>query len=157
MREIDRLRGALGPETVAMMQGFEASGAYQHPAYAAAVALLDFRHIRRLPERPLPVQRSRAGFNFPIYMKIQGPNEYHYIGEIATWNRIADVGRLTQPALVINGQHDVITPACGMRLARALPNATMVVPRNSSHSPFYEEPEAYRALLLEFLGRVSAG
>jgi len=153
--EIDRLRGALGAETVAMMQGFEAIGAYGHPAYAAAVELLDFRHIRRLPERPLPVQRSRAGFNFPIYMKIQGPNEYHYVGEIAAWNRIAELGRLTQPALVINGQHDVITPACGMRLARALPNATMAVPRNSSHSPFYEEPEAYRALLLEFLGRAS--
>ena len=41
-----------------------------------------------------------------------------------------------------------------MRLARALPNATMAVPRNSSHSPFYEEPEAYRALLLAFLGQL---
>lgn len=151
--EIERLRGALGAETVAMMQSFEARGLYDHPAYAAAVELLDFRHIRRLPERPLPGARSKAGFNFPIYMKIQGPNKYHYIGEIATWNRIADLGRLGQPALVVNGQHDVLTPACGMRMHQALPNAEIRIFPDSSHSPFYEEPEAYRALLLDFLGR----
>lgn len=151
--EIERLRNALGSETVAMLQSFEARGDYNHPAYAAAVELLDFRHIRRMDERPIPGLRSKQGFNFPIYMQIQGPNEYHYIGTISTWNRIADLGRLTQPALIINGQHDVLTPACGMRMKNAFPNAELKIFPNSSHSPFYEEPEAYRATLLEFLGR----
>jgi len=44
-------------------------------------------------------------------------------------------------------------PACAMRMTQALPNAAAKIMRNSSHSPFYEEPEAYRALLLDFLGR----
>jgi proline iminopeptidase len=151
MREIDRLRDALGAETVAMMQRFEALGHYQHPAYKAAVDLLDFRHIRRLPERPKPVADSKAGFNLPIYMAVQGPNEYHYIGSIKSWNRIDQLHRFTWPTLVIQSQHDVLTPACGMRILNALPNGQIRIFQNSAHSPFYEEPQAYRRTLLEFL------
>jgi proline iminopeptidase len=151
--EIAGLRNALGNETVAMMQRFEALQNYTHPAYKAAVDLLDFRHIRRLPARPKPVADSRTGFNLPIYMAVQGPNEYHYIGSISSWNRIDQLHRFTWPTLVINGRHDVLTPACGKRMANALPDAEVAVFPNSSHSPFYEEPQAYRACLRSFLDR----
>jgi proline iminopeptidase len=153
MQEIDGLRDALGSETVAMMQRYEALGRYEHPAYAAAVTMLDYRHIRRLPYRPKPAAESKMGFNAPIYMQIQGPNEYHYIGSICSWNRIADLHRLTQPCLIINGQHDVLTPACGRRMKDAMKQAEIRIFANSSHSPFFEEPEAYRTTLLDFLGR----
>lgn len=153
MREIDTLRDALGSETVAMMQRYEALGHYDHPAYAAAVTLLDHRHIRRLPYRPKPSAESKAGFNPAIYMQVQGPNEYHYIGSICDWNRVPDLHRLTQPCLIVNGQHDVLTPACGRRMKEAMAQAEIRIFANSSHSPFYEEPEAYRATLLDFLDR----
>ncbi|HEX2527375.1 MAG TPA: proline iminopeptidase-family hydrolase [Geminicoccus sp.] len=153
LQEIERLRAALGSETVAMMQRFEAMGNHAHPAYKAAVDLLDFRHIRRLPERPKPVADSRAGFNLPIYMAVQGPNEYHYTGSIRDWNRIDQLHRFTWPTLVIQGQHDVLTPACGMHMLNALPNGEIRIFQNSSHSPFYEEPRAYRRALLDFLDR----
>ena len=155
--EIGRLRSALGPETAAMMQRFEALGRYDHPAYKAAVELLDHRHIRRLPERPKPMEESRAGFNLPIYMAVQGPNEYHYTGSISTWNRVGQLHRFGWPTLVVNGQHDVLTPACGMRMHAALPNSEIRIFKDSSHSPFYEEPHAYRQALLAFLARQRAG
>jgi proline iminopeptidase len=156
MREIDGLRAALGSETVTMLQRFEALGNYDHPAYQAAIDLLDFRHIRRLPERPKPVADSKAGFNLPIYMAVQGPNEYHYVGSITTWNRIDQLHRFTWPTLVLQGQHDVLTPACGMRMLNALPDGQIRIFPNSSHSPFYEEPQAYRRALLDFLDRQRA-
>ena len=46
--EIERLRGALGAETVAMMQRHEAEGTLEHPAYKAAVTILNHRHVCRL-------------------------------------------------------------------------------------------------------------
>lgn len=153
MREIDGLRRALGSETVAMLQRFEAIGQYQHPAYQAAIDLLDYRHIRRLPERPKPAADSKAGFNMPIYVAVQGPNEYHYTGSITSWNRIDQLHRFTWPTLVINGQFDVLTPSCGRRMHEVLPNGEIRIFQNSSHSPFYEEPRAYRQTLLDFLGR----
>jgi proline iminopeptidase len=150
-RELDRLRDALGPETVAMMQRHEAEGTYDHPEYAAAVKLLDQRHIRRLDEMPAPVKRSREGFNFPIYMTMQGPNEYHYIGNLKDWNRVPELPRITVPTLILVGMYDAITPACALRMKQALPNAELTVFRNSSHSPAYEEPEAYARRLGTFL------
>ena len=38
-----------------------------------------------------------------------------------------------------------------MRMHQALPNSEIAVFPNSSHMPFYEEPEAYFATLLTFL------
>ena len=38
-----------------------------------------------------------------------------------------------------------------MKMHRALPDARLKVFPNSSHMPFYEEPEAYFAALTEFL------
>jgi proline iminopeptidase len=53
--------------------------------------------------------------------------------------------------LVVCGLHDELTPACSMRMHHALANSTIKVFKNSSHMPFYEEPEAYFATLLDFL------
>ena len=105
-------------------------------------------------ERATAARRAvESGIQFPDLREDPGAERVPYIGTIVGWNRIADLGRLKQPALIINGQHDVLTPACGMRMQRALPNAEIKIFANSSHSPFYEEPEAYRAALLDFLGR----
>ncbi|MCQ8783078.1 proline iminopeptidase-family hydrolase [Mangrovibrevibacter kandeliae] len=153
LTEIERLRSALGPETVSMMQRFEAEERYDHPAYKAAVDLLDFRHIRRLPERPEPVRRSKAGYNAPIFEAIQGPNEYCYTGSIRSFRRTEAIAGFTWPTLILGGTHDVLTPACAARMHRAIPGSEIRIFQESSHSPFYEEPEAYRAVLLDFLGR----
>ena len=68
------------------------------------------------------------------------------------WNRIPDMGRITVPTLITVGGHDEITPACAMRMKQAIPHAELRVFPNSSHVPFFEEPEAYRESLLGFLG-----
>jgi len=48
--ELERLRGALGPETVAMMQRHEAEGTLDHPEYQAAITILNYRHVCRLAD-----------------------------------------------------------------------------------------------------------
>ena len=54
--ELERLRAALGPETVAMMQRHEAEGTLDHPEYQAAITILNYRHVCRLEEWPAPLQ-----------------------------------------------------------------------------------------------------
>ena len=46
-----------------------------------------------------------------------------------------------------------INPACAMRMKLAAPHAELHVFPNSSHMPFYEEPQAYFPVLLDFLAR----
>lgn len=154
LQQIARHRSALGAETVAMMQRYEALEWLDHPVYEAAITLLDHRHIRRMDDRPLPVQRSKDGFNFAIFNTMQGPNEYHYTGNLKSWNRLEALREFNWPCLVVQGMHDALSPACGMRMHGALPDSRIEIFAESSHSPFYEEPRAYRAALLAFLDQV---
>ncbi len=154
--ELNRLRDALGPETVAMMQRHEALGTLAHPEYQAAVTILNYRHVCRLDEWPAPVKRSLDDWNMGPYGTMQGPNEFLYTGNLANWNRIPDMHRIEVPCLITTGQHDELTPACARRMHEALPDSEIQVFPNSSHMPFFEEPGAYYPALLKFLERVSA-
>ncbi len=151
--ELERLRAALGPETVAMMQKHEAQGTYNHPEYQAAVTILNYRHVCRLPEWPAPVRRSLDDWNMGPYETMQGPNEFLYIGNLKDWNRIPDLPGVTTPVLITTGEHDELTPACALRMKLALPNAELKVFANASHMPFYENPHDYYPALVDFLSR----
>ncbi len=151
--ELERLRGALGSETIAMMQRHEAQGTINHPEYMAAITLLNYRHVCRLEEWPAPVKRSLDDWNMGPYMTMQGPNEFLYTGNLKDWNRVPDLPRIKVPTLITCGQHDELTPACALRMKQNLPNAELKVFPNSSHMPFYEEPHAYYPVLLDFLKR----
>jgi proline iminopeptidase len=149
--ELHRLRAALGSETVAMMQRHEALGTTDHPEYEGAITVLNYRHVCRLDKWPDAVMRSLGDWNMGPYTAIQGPNEFCYIGSIKDKNWLDDLHYITQPALVMCGQHDELTPACSMKLHDALPNSQIAVFKNSSHLPMWEEPQAYFEVLLGFL------
>jgi len=151
--ELEHHRAALGPETVAMMQRHEAEGTFEHEEYKAAITLLNYRHVLRLQDWPDSVRTSVDDWNMDVYGTMQGPNEFLYIGNLKDWNRIPDMPRITAPTLIVVGQHDELTPACAMRMHHALPDSEIKVFPNSSHMPWYEEPEAFFAALGSFLAK----
>jgi proline iminopeptidase len=151
LRDLERLRGALGPETVAMMARHEAEGTTDHPAYQGAVAILNYRHVCRLDKWPTALLRSMDGINMDIYGTMWGPNEFTCIGNLKDWDRLADLPRIRQPTLVMCGHHDELTPDSAARIARRLPNATLKVFPNSAHMPFFEERADYLATVEKFL------
>lgn len=87
------------------------------------------------------------------YITMQGPNEFLYTGNLKTWNRSAELASIRVPCLIVSGQHDELTPACALKMKQGLANAEITVFANSSHMPFYEEPQAYYPVLLDFLAR----
>ena len=149
--ELNRMRDALGSETVAMMLHHESMETIDHPEYQAAITILNYRHVCRLKEWPSSLLASVNDWNMGPYGTMQGPNEFLYIGNLKDWNRISEMARLKMPTLIITGTHDEIGPACALRMHNALPNSKVVVFPNSSHVPFYEEPEDYFAALRSFL------
>lgn len=149
--ELHRLRAALGMETVAMMIRREVEGTTQHPEYQAAITLLNHRHVCRCEKWPEPLQRSLADWNMGPYMTLQGPNEFTYTGNMRAWNRVPSLRQLRVPCLVLAGEFDELTPACAQRIHDALPDSRLVIFPNCSHMPFYEDPDAYFAVLEQFL------
>ena len=152
--ELDRLRSALGEETVAMMRRHEAAGTIEHPEYQAAVTILNYRHVCRLQDWPATLTEALADWNMGPYVTMQGPNEFTYTGNMKDWNRIPAMGDITAPVLVLAGRFDELTPACSEKMHAAMPNARLEIFEGSSHMPFYEEPEAYFAVLEGFLSAV---
>mgnify|MGYP001324929548 FL=1 len=151
--ELNRMREALGSETVAMMLHHEAMGTIDHPEYQAAISILNYRHVCRLKEWPSSLLASVDDWNMGPYGTMQGPNEFLYIGNLKDWNRISDMDSLEMPTLIITGTHDEIGPACASRMNNVLPNSEVVVFHNSSHVPFYEEPDLYFKELQIFLSK----
>ena len=151
--ELNRMREALGSETVAMMLHHEAMGTIDHPEYQAAITILNYRHVCRLKEWPSSLLASVDDWNMGPYGTMQGPNEFLYIGNLKDWNRISDMDSLEMPTLIITGTHDEIGPACASRMNNVLPNSEVAVFHNSSHVPFYEEPDLYFKELKFFLSK----
>jgi pimeloyl-[acyl-carrier protein] methyl ester esterase len=62
-----------------------------------------------------------------------------------------EIGAITQPALVIGGDRDTMTPIGAARwLASALPHATLAVIAGAAHTPFLSHPAAFVAALDAF-------
>ena len=61
--------------------------------------------------------------------------------------------RISVPVLVVNGNstHICFGPDAGRHVADALPNGRLEIFNGSGHMPFYEEPERFNAVLLEWL------
>ena len=151
VEQLERLRSALGFETVQMMKRHEAAGTLEHPEYKAAITLLNYRHVCRLPVWPEPLTRSLAQWNMGPYETIQGPNEFTYTGNIRDWTLIPKLGALRVPCLVLCGEFDELPVACSARIHDALPDSRLKVFAGCSHMPFYEDPETYFACLSAFL------
>ncbi|MSP82609.1 MAG: alpha/beta fold hydrolase [Alphaproteobacteria bacterium] len=151
--ELNRLRSALGPETMAMMLRHEAERTYDHPEYQAAITLLNYRHVHRVAEIPPSLKASLDGWNMIPYMAMQGPNEFCYTGNLKDWNRIEEMRGITQPTLIMVGQFDELTPACAIRMREGIAHAETVVFAASSHLPMHEEPDRYFAVVKDFLDR----
>lgn len=149
--ELNRLRAALGPETVRMMQRREAEGSIDHEEYQAAITLLNYRHVCRLERWPSALTRSIEAWNMQPYETVQGPNEFLYTGNLKDWNRIEAMRGIRQPCLVVVGAYDELTPACALKMHKVLSESEIAVFPNSSHTPFYEEPAAYFRRLKAFL------
>ncbi len=151
--ELERHRGALGAETVAMMQQHEAAGTIDHPEYQAAITILNYRHVCRCPQWPDAVNYSLNDWNMDVYGTMQGPNEFLYVGNLKDWNRLSSMHKISCPVLITVGKFDELSPACAMKMHYAVPNSEIIVFPNSSHMPFYEEPESYHTAITQFLAK----
>jgi pimeloyl-ACP methyl ester carboxylesterase len=67
----------------------------------------------------------------------------------------ADLTKVTQPAVVVHGQHDrARPPGQGRELAASLPDAEFRLVEEAGHTPVYETPDAVAAAVRDVLERV---
>jgi pimeloyl-ACP methyl ester carboxylesterase len=64
---------------------------------------------------------------------------------------LADLGKLTMPVLVMQGDDDAVRLEHSVEVAKALPNAQLAVVPGASHGLPLEKPGLVNQLLLDFL------
>lgn len=134
-----------------------ARGAYDDPAYLAAVGEFYKRHLCRLDPYPEFITRSLDEMDGnQVYLTMNGPTEFDVIGSLRTWDRSTDLGRITMPVLATVGRYDEITPACSQTIVDGVPDGRMVVFEASGHFSHEEEPERYVEAVSAFLEEVEA-
>ena len=147
----NRLKAALGSETVSMMSKRETEGSTEHPEYKAAITLLLYRHICRMEHWPEALQSSCDTIINPVLNKIFGPQLFKCNGTLKNWDRVKDLHEIKVPTLIIHGEHDEIVPECATLMHKEIPHSKLAIFQNCSHMPLYENPSLYRKTLKNFL------
>ncbi|MDX6570723.1 MAG: proline iminopeptidase [Gaiellales bacterium] len=156
--EAARLIDALPEPHRTALQELGARGAFDDPAYLAAVDVFYRRHLCRLLPWPDAMQRTADELDGnQSYLTLNGPTEFDVIGGLRGWDRSADLGRIGSPTLVTCGAYDEITPACSETIAAGVADARLVVFENSAHCAHLEEPDRYAEVAEAFLAEVERG
>ncbi len=153
--EANRLREDLPAEVQATLRQHEASGTTDSPEYQKAMLVFYGRHLCRLDPWPEPMMRSFAKLerNPQVYRTMNGPSEFHVVGNLRDWDIIDRLAENKVPALVTSGRYDEATPAIAQTVQRGIRGSEWVLFEQSAHMAHLEEPERYTAVLEEFLSR----
>jgi proline iminopeptidase len=121
-----------------------------------------------LRERDPEAYRQRA-FELSVASYFADPQRasdltpFRVIGRIQqqVWASLGDfdllqrVEQIECPVLILHGKHDPIPLEASEALARALPDARLVVLEHSGHVPYVEEPDALFSAIERFLGETA--
>ena len=151
--DADTLRAALPEAVRAVLDAEEAAGRLDSPAYAAATDSFYARHVRRLAVPPEPACEGITS-NGTVYRQMWGPTEFNATGSLRTWDRAADLPRLTLPVLFTAGEFDEARPSTLEAFAATMPDARLVVLTGASHSAYREKSAEYVAAVRAFLREV---
>jgi len=101
--------------------------------------------------------RARIEEDLAVRLAANVPNEGYLaqLGGIRAWQgTLPRLPAITAPTLVIHGESDELVPPENSRIiARAIPNATLVMIPNASHIYFTDQADAASNAILSFLGQ----
>jgi pimeloyl-ACP methyl ester carboxylesterase len=149
------------PERVRSLVVANSIGGVQDPPY------LEVQHRLRPPEiQALPIELRELG---PSYRGLNPEGTRHWIAiERASRQQgthgpaqqprhpmtFARLETIRIPVLVLVGAADLLSPPALMRLLAAhIPNCQFVTVPEAGHAAFWEQPEVWNRLVLEFLGQ----
>lgn len=153
MREANRLRDELPPQVQATLLKHERAGTTDSPEYKDAMRVFYDRHVCRVTPWPDEVARTFKAIdeNPTVYMTMNGPSEFHVIGNLKTWSIIERLDRIRVPTLLISGRYDEATPAVVQPFADRIKDVRWEIFENSSHMPHVEETERCLKVVGDFL------
>jgi pimeloyl-ACP methyl ester carboxylesterase len=148
------------PERVRSLVAANTIGGVQDAEY------LELQHRLRPPQiQDLPVELRELGPSYrgrdpegaARWLEIEltsrpyGPIPAQPLGESITYRRLAT---MQVPVMVLSGEADLLSPPALMRLlADHIPTSRYVSLPDAGHAGFWERPQVWNGLVLEFVGQ----
>lgn len=146
------LKALLPADVQEALDRHEREGTTDSEEYQAASFAYVTRYLYRREPIPENVMNAEAEQNRHLYDLMQGP-EWNVTGTIKDWDVTDRLGEIVVPTLVTSGRYDEMTTAIVEPLVEGIRDSEWVVFDNSAHLAMSEEPERYREIVGEFLGR----
>jgi L-proline amide hydrolase len=150
---VNQWREQLPADVEATLRRHEAAGTTADPEYVAACQVFYRRHFCRLPDWPPEVVASFAAQEADptVYHTMNGPSELYVTGNLKNWRSADRLGQITAPTLVLCGRYDELAPDLQQTIVGGVRGSRLVVFEESSHTPMWEEREAYMDLVDRWL------
>ena len=148
------LMPAMDQTALAEIKRFEADKDYENPRYMELLIEHHYvHHVLRMPvdQWPDPVNRAFNRLNKAIYIPLQGPSELGASGKLEHWDRTADLGKITVPALTIGAQYDTMDPEHMRWMAGQVQHGRYLACPGGSHMAMYDSQSAYFDGLIGFI------
>jgi proline iminopeptidase len=154
------LMPAMDQKALGEIKRLEADGQFDNPRYDELLMQYFYvDHVLRMPadQWPDPVLRAFNKINKKIYVLMQGPSEMGAGGTLGTWDRSADLPKITVPTLAIGARYDTMEPAQMEKIARDVKKGRYLFCPNGSHLALYDDQKVYMAGLIKFILDVDSG
>lgn len=152
------LRAQMRPSLVDSLQQYEAKGLFKDPTYQELVFNEYYtKHLCRLPEWPEPVNRCFKHINESIYVMMQGPSEFKVGGRLLTWDRKADLPKITVPTLTVGAKYDTMDPAHMEWMSKQVQNGKYLYCPNGSHLSMWDDQQIFMDGVIKFIKETDAG
>lgn len=149
--EMQRLVSKLPTKFRTVIRTCEAAGDYGNPKYLEAVQEFYRRYLCRLRVWPHEVVYTLEHLSKPVYLTMNGPNEFTIIGTIKDWDVTDRLPKIRLPTLITVGKYDEVTPKVAESIHRGIPGSRLVRFEKSSHLAMWEERERYIEVVRDFL------
>ena len=152
------LRSKMRKSLVDSLQAFEDKGQFKNPVYQQLV--LDeyyTKHLCRLPVWPDPVNRSFKHVNEEIYVMMQGPSEFKTGGRLITWDRKADLPKISVPTLTVGAKYDTMDPEHMKWMSTQVQKGKYLYCPNGSHLAMWDDQKVFMEGVIKFIKDVDKG
>lgn len=157
IEELGRLRAELPPDVQDTLLKHERDGSTDSPEYEEASMVFYKRHLCRMEDWPEPLSRSLGPqLGKQVYNTMNGPNEFHVIGTLKTFDVEKGLSDIKEPTLVTGGAYDEITPSLTQAIHKAIKGSEFTLFEASSHCAHWEERELFMKVVQDFIDKVEA-
>jgi proline iminopeptidase len=150
----DKIKHELPAPMLKRVLEVERSGQFSDPEYMNIIMTEYFRkHAMRMQQWPPSALHSLEVANSAVGNAMIGPDQYQFGGELAHWNRWADLHRIKVPTLAMGAKYDFNDPRSIEREAHLIPQGELFISKTGSHLSMWDDQRSYFAALIAFIKR----